>query len=87
MAQQPTNERIEQLRGQARRARRLAATVSGDADRLRLFSHAEELEETAAQLEGSPQKTGGARLTPRCTVPGFAGKLRGWIDSKAEASL
>jgi phosphopantetheinyl transferase len=51
MALQPTNERIEHLRGQARRARRLAATLSGDADRLRLISHAEELEETAAQLE------------------------------------
>jgi hypothetical protein len=51
MAQQPTNERIEHLRDQARRARRLAATLSGDADRHRLISHAEELEETAAQLE------------------------------------
>jgi hypothetical protein len=51
MAQQPTNESIEHLRDQARRARRLAATLSGDADRHRLISHAEELEETAAQLE------------------------------------
>jgi hypothetical protein len=60
MAQQPKHERIDWLRDQARRARRLAATLSGDEDRLRLIRHAEELEEAAAQLEKEAHKRGRA---------------------------
>jgi hypothetical protein len=55
MAEKPSNQRIERLREQARRARRLAVTLSGDADRLRLISHAEELEEAANELEKQAQ--------------------------------
>lgn len=43
--------RIEDLRHQAERARRLAAALIGDEDRRRLLRHAEELEEMAMQLE------------------------------------
>jgi hypothetical protein len=55
MAEQPNKQRIEELRNQARRARRLATALSGDADRSGLIRHAEELEERAAQLEQQPQ--------------------------------
>jgi hypothetical protein len=42
---------VEELRGQARRARRLAGTLAEGNDRARLFDHAKELDERASGLE------------------------------------
>ena len=51
MKQNPNKERIEDLRDQAKRARRLAGMLSTEANQRRLLAHAEELEETAARLQ------------------------------------
>jgi hypothetical protein len=42
---------VEELRGQARRARRLAETLVDGNDRARLLDHAKELDERADGLE------------------------------------
>jgi hypothetical protein len=44
-------EQAEASRDLARRARRLAEELSGEADRKRLMRHAEELDSQAADLE------------------------------------
>jgi hypothetical protein len=42
---------VDELRGQARRARRLAGTLAENDDRTRLLDHAKELDEKADELE------------------------------------
>lgn len=49
-------EAIEQKRDMARRARRLAETLTADADRNRLLQHAAELEAEADRLEAEADK-------------------------------